>query len=1157
MPATLIFRFQSTRGILLAAIIAMGALLVPIHDLHAADPTYVGILAKALEEDVAAELEISDETFMKLRELAYEREKAAVDLAMDLRGATPQQQKAKLAPFVAESERLAYELLSEQQRLKLKQLQLRNAGLSMVLDPTIAGQLNLADWQKAQLKDRLDTAQRLGSGSREMAEFERFANTLLSESQKAKWEELVGISDSAETIPSDKVIPPPQEEAEALTAAASQSAADTGPLRFSFRYQPWIDVLDWFAEQADLSLVMDTPPPGTFNYTDGKEYSPAEALDLLNSILLTKGYTLVRREKMLFVINVEDTIPPHLVKTVEMDELENRGEYELVGVLFDLKKMTATEAEAEITKLVGPQGSVVALEQSQQVFVRETAGRLRTIRDMIQAVENPFGNEVTVVETKSLMAEEILTVVRQLLGFEEGSNTAEDGSLRIATDTLGTKIFLTGKKSSVEKAEKLIAQVDVPGGGLGTSPQDQLQLDTYALGSLNPETTLQVMQTLLAGNPDVRVTTDMNTGTLIVLGRGSEQATVRATLDQLQRESKQVEVIQLQSLDPQMAVLSINKLFGASGDQPNRNAPIIDADPLSGQLLIRGTGDQIAQIKGMLQKMGEDPDAALTSTTGRGNIRSIPLSGSAAERLMGELELLWPTVSTNRIRVVRPSSVPGNRESPRRPQIENPNTTKSPFDEADLPRPPIDAEARAGNGELFHFVDFAQEATEDNSVAGTPVEEEAARDSAISKPAAPIITDAQAPASLPGVGPTNAPNQTRPMSPSEIQPKTASGTSLPDDIVVMMGPRGLIIASDDQEALDKLEALIETLSARYSSSSDYSVYYLKYLKADVGAAMLKSVLTGVVPTDDGGGSLMGDIASEMLGGGGGLMGSLMGLGGSSTGTSLTGGSLSIIPDMRLNALYVQASMEDLDRIDQLLKIMDQPHSPENVETKRQPRMIPVLYTNAQDIASIVQQVYADRIAATGGGNQQQRQPSPEDLIRALRGGRGGRDGGGGGGAQSEPEKMTIGVDTRSNSLVVSAPDPLFEEVRSLVEQLDLAGDDTNQTMQAVRVKSNPETIQKALQTLTGQAVTVNSSSSSSSTNNSGGPPQGAPDADEIRRRMEMFQRMREGMQRGGGGDRGGPPGGGGRGGFGGGGGPPGGGRGGFGGGRGGGGRGGR
>ena len=69
-------------------------------------------------------------------------------------------------------------------------------------------------------------------------------------------------------------------------------------LKFQFRYQPWKDVLDWFADQNGLSLVVaENTPKGTFNYTDSREYTPAEALDVLNSVLLIKNFVLVRRER--------------------------------------------------------------------------------------------------------------------------------------------------------------------------------------------------------------------------------------------------------------------------------------------------------------------------------------------------------------------------------------------------------------------------------------------------------------------------------------------------------------------------------------------------------------------------------------------------------------------------------------------------------------------------------------------------------------------------------------------------------------------------------------------------------------------------------------------------------------------------------------------
>ena len=160
----------------------------------------------------------------------------------------------------------------------------------------------------------------------------------------------------------------------------------------------------------------------------------------------------------------------------------------------------------------------------------------------------------------------------------------------------------------------------------------------------------------------------------------------------------------------------------------------------------------------------------------------------------------------------------------------------------------------------------------------------------------------------------------------------------------------------------------------------------------------------------------------------------------------------------------------------------------------------------------------------GGG-----QPNPVELIRALRGGRGG---GGGNDVKSEESKMTIAVDTRSNALIVTAPDQLYQEVKDLVTQIDQSGMAQAEEVHVVSIKNaNPEAVQKALAAIMGQ---TRSSSASSRTSNSavnrpggfqgGGMPFGATSGD-IQNRMNFMRAMQGtgGFQPGGGG--GGGPGG--------------------------------
>jgi hypothetical protein len=220
--------------------------------------------------------------------------------------------------------------------------------------------------------------------------------------------------------------------------------------------------------------------------------------------------------------------------------------------------------------------------------------------------------------------------------------------------------------------------------------------------------------------------------------------------------------------------------------------------------------------------------------------------------------------------------------------------------------------------------------------------------------------------------------------------------------------------------------------------------------------------------------------------GGGLVGSILGMGGS--GSIKASGAIEITPDPRLNALVVRANVNDTDTIEELLKILDQKESPEEILIAPKPRMIPLINTDAEKMAEVVKQVYQDRLVTAGGGGAQN-QPTPQDLIQMLRGG--GRRGGGGNqrNQSEEVQKMSIGVDTRTNSLIVAAPDSLFQKMNALVEKLDVVSpESTDATKTIVVHHASPEAIEAALQAIAGDNVQFNRTGGSASSRPGAGQP---------------------------------------------------------------------
>jgi len=84
--------------------------------------------------------------------------------------------------------------------------------------------------------------------------------------------------------------------------------------------------------------------------------------------------------------------------------------------------------------------------------------------------------------------------------------------------------------------------------------------------------------------------------------------------------------------------------------------------------------------------------------------------------------------------------------------------------------------------------------------------------------------------------------------------------------------------------------------------------------------------------------------------------------------------------------------------------------------------------------------------------------------------------------------MTIGVDARSNSLIVLAPEPLFQEVEELVTQLDNKSIVADETVRVVSIrKGNPALIQKALAAMVGDSARIGMSSSQAGSMSRGSP----------------------------------------------------------------------
>ncbi|MFM2011619.1 MAG: hypothetical protein RLZZ396_403, partial [Planctomycetota bacterium] len=339
------------------------------------NPDIVGVLATLTEPNTAADLGLSDEQLTKLRDLVKQHEAKAIDFAAELRSIEdPVERKERSRQNLRAVEMVGMQMLNQEQRQRAEQLRLQGLGLAAALEPEIAGALSVNEEQMAKLQTIVEgkrgLMRQLGP-EKGAAEFAKQLSDVLNDEQKAKWTAMVGPAAGKPQSQDQQVGSVPSDDAsssnnasQAAPMARREQQSDSVPtgvpgefgLRLNFNSTPWSDVLKWLSKEAELSLQTDFFPPGTFTYRDPfRVYTVPQAMDVMNGVLLNRGYTLIRKQRALLCIDLGSGDPElirglirELSEIVPSKELDSRGEFEICKTVFMLSRLSVEEAEKEV-----------------------------------------------------------------------------------------------------------------------------------------------------------------------------------------------------------------------------------------------------------------------------------------------------------------------------------------------------------------------------------------------------------------------------------------------------------------------------------------------------------------------------------------------------------------------------------------------------------------------------------------------------------------------------------------------------------------------------------------------------------------------------------------------------------------------------------------
>jgi general secretion pathway protein D len=805
---------------------------------------------------------------------------------------------------------------------------------------------------------------------------------------------------------------------------------------FEMRAKPWNTVFEWLSDKTGRPFISQTLTiPGTFNFIGPKDkkYTVPQIIDVINDALLVHKWVMLNRGTSFTIVAADEKIDPALVPRIAMTELPEHGNTEIVSTVYQCKSLVAEDSAPEVKKQMGPFGEVIILHKANQLILQDTVGNLNRIKRDLDDQETKeasggqaetYAHRCTYIRARdaeatlrSFLGQQtvIETTVRPGPGGPMGTggppmgsgstggapNGREDRarpattqkirSYTVTSDERTNTVFVNGPPDKIAQAKAVMAKLDV-----GTVPITigAPVLQTYPVKEGNADALSKTLLEIHKGSAGIKIA-PIGNNQIMVLASPEDQLIIAAQINGTRPPASRTELINLTLLDAARTVETLKGLFPDS----KNGAPYLEADPSRNVIIVKGTVDQVGEVRLAIGAIGENPSAQ------GGNMRIITLDKGSAATLAEALQRMLTKMRDNPVTVVAPSLEP-KLEAPKK---EDPKKEAEPKKEA-APKPKSQNDDSCG--EQSQLVD--------------PQEQKA----------------------------------------------PAKGKGAPVTITAF-GSK-LIVTSEDPAALALVSELVRLLT-RTQGPADFEVIRLKYANAVDTAKVLDEVFNGPKPTVGGG--------RGNRGGGGFPLGfaipGIMGQPGGGAGNTPREDRIRVVADPATNALLVQASPLDMLTIRNLLDKQLDAGVTDSEQVIKTFVIGPLKYAYAIDVASVIRDVYRESMNNNFRGLGQISSP----FTGSTRAPASNLD------ANGNPKGVTLslGIDDKTNSLIVACPTSMYNDIKKLVEQMEIAASDTKQTVKIVQVKGvDPALIQQALDVLQGRSAGSRSSSRSDSFSPFGG-----------------------------------------------------------------------
>lgn len=792
-------------------------------------------------------------------------------------------------------------------------------------------------------------------------------------------------------------------------APAKKSELSQKAIAFQMNNQPWDRVLEWLTEQTGVPFISPIKPTGSFTFIAPKDqkYTLSQIIDILNEALADQKFILIRKKTNFMVIPADQPPDPYKLQTLTVDQLAGHGDSEMVNCVITPKTLVAEDLAPQLRRMMGHFGTVSAIADANELILMDTVGDIRRINDMIKDIEKNSGGKQDSFSHKCVYIR------------------ARDAEA-ILTKLLGDpKDTLKIVQERTQAARGNNNRGGGRGGfGFGGGPAQA--------GNNNQQSNLVQQAT---ANIKVRmwyVSSDDRTNTVLVTGPANKLALAKSLIEKIDvaDEDKQKLPIGPRFLKSYSVANGDAKQVAAMLKDAFKGSTITEAG--NDTIIVWGTpADQVEIAKQIMGDQQIKTEVIPVTTEDPAKVATM-LKGMFGESVDSKTGA--------------PSGAPFIDAHPSRNAI----TVHGTADQVAQVKAAMRAIGEDGEaGGPMRII------TLDNGSATTLAEELGRMLGRMRKNPVQVIvpgrgttTPQKKPAPAPTRDTTNQKTAFDVDNPngSLVDPQMrAVRDTRPGDVAapVALTPLGnkVFVQSNDAEALQLAQELSRLLTTAPTGKGDFEIIPLKNGNAVSVAKILDDLFNG--PKQSPLTQLSGPAARAR-----GIM-----LQQQDTKPE----TIRVVADPASNALLVQASPLNMATVRRLLtEALDTTETDSNAVL--QTFIIPLQYAQAKEVAAVVRDVYKEHLNTTTDPAQLQGRPAWRAAMASAANG-------------NKEVTLSVGVDERTNSLVLNCSTTLYKDIATMVQQLDKGAKDTTRTVKVIPLTGvDPMMMQQILDMMQGRAT---------------------------------------------------------------------------------------